>query len=154
MEEMRNELAEVKAGEMAKMDGFSAIAGKQALMSYCSMVPQDKAEKIALYNATNNPSGRLAEMINMEIDMVHVYVEQIEMIDQNTGYPVIVPRIVIIDKDGKSYQCVSKGVFNGLRKLFMPNCMGMPDTWTEPVKIRVKQVQKDKNSILVLEAVQ
>lgn len=152
MTENTNLAVSERASELATMDGFNAIAGSQMLSSYCSWNPETKEEKLALFNATNNPDARLAEMINMEIDMVHVYVEQIEMVNQTTGCPEIVPRIVIIDKDGKSYQCVSKGIFNGLRKLFMPNCMGMPETWTEPVRIRIKQVKKDKNSILVIEA--
>ena len=88
-------------------------------------------------------------MINMEIKVKDVYVEIVKLTYQNTGEEINAPRIVLIDNEGKSYQCVSIGIFKCLAKIF--NLFGTPDKWGSHLSLKVKQVKTSKGSALTLE---
>jgi hypothetical protein len=120
------------------------------LGSFYSLKPTTKEGRIDLYNAINTPDARLADFINMTIEAKDVIVEIVELLQEATGQLVHAPRIIIIDKDGKSYACVSIGVFSGLKKIM--KLFGEP-TWNEPVKMMVKQVTKAEKKMLTLELV-
>lgn len=115
---------------------------------FCSLSPSNEKEKIALYNATNNPTARLKSMINKPIKVKDVFVEVVTCVNKDTGEVKKCPRTVLIDDKGKSYTAVSLGVFSALRKLFA--IFGTPDTWDEPITITPIGVQKDKYEILTL----
>jgi hypothetical protein len=77
-----------------------------------------------------------------------VYVEVIDLTDEDTGESVQAPRIVLIDTEGKTYQAVSKGIFGSLAGLF--KVFGEP-TWEEGLPLTVKQISLGKNQMLKLE---
>lgn len=120
--------------------------------SFCSFTPATEADKIDFFNQVNMPQKRLKEMVNMEINLKHVYAETITFIDKETGEGVPGVRMVFIDDKGVSYQAASRGVYTCTQKLFQ--IFGMPDTWKKPVKIRPKEISKaaDRN-VLVFEIV-
>lgn len=120
-------------------------------MQYCSMMATTREEKAKLYNATNNPDFRLADMINMRIELKDVYVEAVQCINKETGAMNTCPRIVLIDKDGVGYQCVSIGVFSAIKKMF--GIYGEPQEWEEPIPIMVKQITKGEKQLLTLNVV-
>ena len=107
--------------------------------SFCSMVPKTDAEKKSLFKAMNNPDKKVSDMINLEIELKDIYSEIVELADQKTGEVIKLPRIVLIDSKGIGYQCVSKGMFSALKKLFQ--IYGMP-TWEKPIKIKIKSIEK------------
>lgn len=109
-------------------------------ISYCSMKPQNEKEEVQLFNAMNNPQHRLAECINMKLDIKDVYVEVVQMVNQATGVIQPAPRIVLIDTKNEGYTCVSLGVFGALQKIFQ--IKGEPTTWQHPLKIEVKSITK------------
>lgn len=118
--------------------------------SFCSMIPKTDEEKKILFKASNSPEKTLKDCINMTIDLVHVYAEQVTISDEKTGELTEVPRIVLIDKDGIGYGCASFGVYNGISKLMQ--IFGTPDTWKKPLKIVVKQINKSaEKSILTID---
>ena len=120
--------------------------------SYCSMKATTAAEKADLYNAMNAPAKRLKECINEVIEIKDVFVEVVHCTNTETGERVLVPRTVLIDSNGTGYQAVSSGIFNALRKLFA--VFGEPHTWTEPIKVKIKQISKSAtNNILTFEIV-
>lgn len=131
-------------------DMESNLMSQMELGSYYSIQPSTKEEGIQLYNYLNNPDERLADHINMIIEVKDVLVEIVELTQETTGELVKCPRIVLIDKNGKSYQCVSIGVFSCLKK--MMKFFGYP-TWVEPIKMKVKQVSKAEKKMLTLELV-
>ena len=158
MENLTNKEMEIfNVGAETKSEMIVAEDGSKMLMeltgnrqiAYCSLKANTIEEKKKLYNAQNSPDGKLADMINMEIDVKDVYVEIVKLTDQNTGEEINAPRIVLIDKDGKSYQCVSVGIFKCLAKIF--NLFGTPDTWKTHLTLKVKQVKTNKGSALTLE---
>lgn len=88
-----------------------------AQQSFCSVKATDVLQQAVLYKAMNNPDNRLSDCINMVILAKDLYVEVVECINESTGEKDIVPRIVIIDDEGKGYQAVSVGIFSALKKL-------------------------------------
>lgn len=117
--------------------------------SYCSMTVTTEKDKKTLFNAINNPSGRLSELINMPIEVADVYVECVECIDRDTGEIKICPRIVFFNSKGESFTAVSLGVFGALKKVF--GVFGTPDKWEKPLIIIPKQITKGEFKVLTFE---
>lgn len=120
--------------------------------SYCSLTAQTEEDKAVLFNAMNAPDQRLKEHINEVIRLKDIFVEVVYCTNKETGVVSPAPRIVLIDDGGVSYQCVSKGIFGAVKKLFA--VFGEPQTWANPIPVKVKQIvlAKDKN-VLSLEVV-
>lgn len=117
---------------------------------YCSFKAQTHEDKAKLYNMMNTPGSRLAEHINEVIQIKDVFMEQVTMINKETGESTVGPRIVIMDIEGNTYSSVSFGLLSAIRKLVM--IFGEP-TWENGISVKVKQITKDKNNILTLEVV-
>lgn len=115
--------------------------------SYCSIPASTRAEKAAIFNAMANPDERLAKMINKSIDVVDIYAEMVQMksekLNKETGELVektdSVPRVVLIDDNGKSYACASTGIFNAVKRLIQT--FGEP-TWTPPLRVEIQQIDR------------
>lgn len=139
-------MAENNTG-LATMDVRNAMSqnGSQA---YSSMRSGTVKEKAALYNAMSNPDHKVGDYINKTLVIKDIYVESIELTDEETGEVQIAPRIVLIDKDGVTYQAVSKGVFNALSRLIQT--FGEP-TWEEGLPCIVRQISLGRNQMLTLE---
>lgn len=123
------------------VDGAEMLVDLQtAQTSYCSMTPETDEERKALYNAVNAPAHRLSEFIGQDITISDVYVEIVNVTNEQTGEVSQAPRIVLFDGDGNSWSCTSTGVFGALKKLFA--VFGTPDTWGAPLTLRVKQIER------------
>lgn len=119
---------------------------KSASTSYCSLNVNTQKEKEHLFNIISSPTDRIANMINEIIELKDIYVETVELSNEETGEIIFAPRIILIDKNGKSFECVSIGIFSALKKLFQ--IFGEPCIWEKPIKIKIKQIQKGTKSIL------
>lgn len=151
---MSNELILSKdAFETDYIDQF-----KSQTLSYTSMKAETEVEKKALFNLMNSPQDRLSDMIGKTINVQHIYIEIVELEKKDdsgnavleNGKPVIqkAPRIVLIDKDGKGYQCVSVGILGAIKKL---QSLYGPMPWDKGIKLAVKQINKGNRRILTLE---
>lgn len=105
---------------------------------FCSMVAVDTKAKKTLFNATSNPA-KISSMIGKTIDLLHFYVEVIQVVSEQTGEIVNVPRVVLIDVKGNGYQGVSIGLYNALKRIV--SMFGMPETWDEPLTVEVQQIE-------------
>lgn len=105
---------------------------------FCSMVAVDTKAKKTLFNATSNPQ-KITSMIGKTLDLLHFYVEIIQVISEQTGEIVNVPRVVLIDAKGNGYQAVSIGMYNAVKRIV--SMFGMPETWNEPLKVEVQQIE-------------
>lgn len=145
------------ANEMAV---FTDYIGEltSATQSFCSMQAETKEEKKVLFNAMNSPDGRVSDLINKVIRVRDIYCETVVLTEKNdAGKPMTdengvvkertMPRIVLITDDGKSYQCVSVGIYSAVKKLIM---LFGPPTWEEPIELEIKQVKKGKLQMLTL----
>lgn len=113
---------------------------------FCSMNPEDDAGRKTLLNAMANPDYKLSDFINQEIVMKDLITEMVDMTSED-GEVKPTPRIVIIDDKGKSYQCMSWGIFNVLKRFMV--VYGEP-TWGNGIKVRVVQVQNKERKMLSL----
>lgn len=113
----------------------------------CSIKPDkdDRETSAKIYNAMNNPTYRVADFINKEINIVDYLVEITEIVNEEVGSVSTVPRVVLIDENGDSYQAVSVGIANALRNLVIA-CGDAP--FTPPVKVMVKQQATRNGSML------
>ena len=130
--------------------------------TYCSIQATDLASKAKVFNAMNNPDHRVGDFINKTIELRDVLAEVIEMDEKDENdQPVIDPetgevrriqavRVVLFDSKGESYQAVSTGIYNAVKKLML--IYGAP-TWEEPIKVEVKQISLGKNQMLTLNVV-
>ena len=105
---------------------------------FCTMTAVDKKAKATLFNATGNPD-KITSMIGKTIDLLHFYVEIIQVVSEQTGELCNVPRVVLIDKSGKGYQAVSIGMYNAIKRIV--SMYGLPETWDEPLSVEVQQIE-------------
>lgn len=111
-------------------------------VSYCSMKAETPEEKVALYNAQNNPEKRLKDEVNEVIAVKDLYVEAVKIVNQDTGESSMCPRIVIIDKDNVGHTCVSFGVYSAIKRII--KIFGEP-TYGKPINVKVRQISKGNN---------
>lgn len=105
---------------------------------FCSMTAVDTKAKKTLFNACSNPA-KISSMIGKTIDLLHFYVEIIQVVSEQTGEIVNVPRVVLIDAKGNGYQGVSVGLYNAVKRIV--SMFGMPDNWESPLTVEVQQVE-------------
>lgn len=122
--------------------------------TYCSMIVETKQEKIDFYNAVENCTTKLSDCVNQEIEFSNVYLQKTEVMEKDdkgnfTGVINDAVKIVLITPEGEGIASTSKGVLTSLYALF--NIFGTPDTWEEPMRVRVKQVSTSKGRTLKLE---
>lgn len=136
---------------MIKLDGFDVRAELTAEnLSYCSFDPDTQEGKVALYRAMNNSTGKIGEMVNRQIIVKDLFCEAVTVTDQNTGELIMLPRTVLIDMEGNSYQSVSTGIFGAVKRLI--RVFGEP-TWKDGLKVEIKQVAVKKGTMLTLDVV-
>ena len=138
---------------MAENTGLATVDVKDAMSAtgssaYSSLKSGTLKEKAALYNAMSNPTHKVGDFINKTIRVKDVYVEVIDVTNDETGETEQAPRIVLIDTEGVTYQAVSRGIFNSLSRLI--RTFGEP-TWEDGLPCTVKQISLGKNQLLTLE---
>lgn len=135
----------VKMNELMSKD--FVIEMEESERIFCSIVAETEEDKVKLFNVMNSPSGKVADMINMEIAVSDVVVETVRVTDDD-GEEAVAPRIILVTPDGDAYQCVSNGVYSALKKVF--KIFGAPH-WDAPKRFTVRQIKKGNNSVLTLE---
>lgn len=139
------------------INALATVNNDDSAIAFSSMKAETPQEKAALFNAISNPAHKLGDVINKVIFVKDVYCEVIDMqksdrdgnllFDEN-GEPVMdkVPRIVLIDREGDTYQAVSMSVMNNITRLF--KMFGAP-TWEPALPIEVQQRSTGSNRIYV-----
>lgn len=154
MQELIKNEEQVMTAPMMVMDESEKMIAdltQERKTAFCSMVPKNQDEQIILYNAMNNPEKRIKDMINLTIEVKHIFCEIVQCTNRDTGEISEQPRTVLIDTDGVGYQCVSVGIFSALKKIF--SIMGSPMEWKKPLKLKVVQISKNDRALLTLEMV-
>ena len=116
--------------------------------SFTSLRNETNEEKQIMYKAMSNPDKRLGDCINQVIYAKDLFMEMVDMTNEETGEVTTCPRIVIVDKDGASYQSVSFGIYNALKRVIQ--VFGTP-TWNEPIPLKVIQVTRKEKKMLSLD---
>ena len=110
---------------------FSGVNNKV----YCSKVATDEKEKKELFNALESCDALLNDCVGQEIEIKDIYVEEKQVIDDETGELKTKFRTIIFDKAGQTYATGSYGIFNVMKKIIQ--IYGLPDTWEKPIKVKV-----------------
>lgn len=114
-------------------------------------------EKKALYNAINAPDYRISEFINKRIDMRDVVINAVVLTagrDDNVpnawtprGEDQDAFRVIIIDKENKTYTATSSGIYNSVKNIF--NIFGTLH-FDEPMPVEITQVKTKNGNTLTL----
>lgn len=132
-------------------ENFAIIRPEGTTTAYCSLKADNDRDRVTLYNATATPAERIKDHINEQIQVAHIYVETVMLVDEQTGEATDAPRTVLITPEGVGYVAVSRGVFNAVRRIIA--IFGEPSTWDAPRTVRVKQISRGTNNVLTLELV-
>ena len=141
-----NENSELQVVDKGEEMALSLAGEKKS--SYTSLGNTTNEEKQILYKAMSNPDKRLGDCINTVIYAKDLFMEMVDMTNQETGEVTSCPRIVIVDKDNVSYQSVSFGIYNALKRVI--SVFGTP-TWDEPIPLKVIQVTRGEKKMLSLD---
>lgn len=124
---------------------------------YCSLKNDGTRKSQAMiFNAINGADEQVADHINEVLELVNVVAHPVTLTDEETGEIVNALRVVLIDKNGKSYVAVSGGIANAVSRIM--GIVGDPSNgaWEkEPVKVKIKQVKtrNGNNKVNTLEMV-
>lgn len=90
--------------------------------------------KIKLYAALQN-AEKLDEHLNEALLMTNAVAQAVQVTDDQTGEISNTVRVILVTADGKAYAATSPTLAAGLNTMF--GIFGTPNTWTEPLAIRV-----------------
>lgn len=71
----------------------------------------------AMVKASGKADFTADDLPGMAMKVCYLIVQSVNLLDKNTGEIVTVPRVVMIDKDGKSCQFCSVGIFGSVKVL-------------------------------------
>lgn len=114
---------------------------------FSSMPTKTFEEKLGTLEFLTN-STPLDEMMGKAIQLTHYIIQPIEMPDQETGELRSVPRVILIDADGKAYHAISTGVYSSLKNISA--LAGMPATWEGPVTVTPNKEKSPKGTVYTL----
>lgn len=136
--------------DVAIAQPIQPIQSNKYSSTYCSIKANTPEEKMVIYNGLNTCDHLLNDFEGQIITIKDVYMQEFEGIDKNTNESTMKRRVIIFDKDNKTYVTGSSFIFNALKQLFA--IFGTPDTWPEPlyVKVTKKQVNDGKALNLVI----
>ena len=117
---------------------------------YCSKVAETEKEKKELFNALESCDALLNDCEGQEIEIQDVYVEEKQIVDEETGELKTKFRTILFDKSGQTYATGSYGIFNVLKKIV--SIYGLPNTWEKPLKVKVakRPIGNGKKSLTLI----
>ena len=143
---MANDIA---ISENNSIESFSGGVGRL----FTTIKGEDFSAKLALNNAIADAEP-IDKHLDKWINLKDIVVQDVEFTDEDesTGEVTTTPGImvVLVDDQGKAYRAFSNGVFRDLQRLL--NILGDPNTWPDPVSVKVVQTVSGKNRFYNLRA--
>lgn len=102
---------------------------------YCSKVAETEKEKKELFNALESCDALLNDCVGQEIDIKDIYVEEKQVMDDETGEIKTKYRTILFDENGQTYATGSYGIYNILKKIVQ--IYGLPESWEKPLLVKV-----------------
>ena len=102
---------------------------------YCSKIAETEKEKKELFNALESCDALLNDCVGQEIKIKDMYVEEKQVIDDETGELKTKYRTILFDENGQTYATGSYGIYNVLKKIVQ--IYGLPESWEKPLKVKV-----------------
>ena len=104
---------------------------------YCSIIAETEESKKQLFNALETCDALLNDCVGQEIEIKDIYVEEREIIDEESGEVKPKYRTILFDANGQTYATGSYGIFNIVKKIV--SIYGLPTSWENPVKVKVSK---------------
>ena len=86
---------------------FSGVKSKM----YCSKVTETEQEKKELFNALESCDALLNDCVGQEIEIQDIYIEEKQVIDEETGELKTKYRTILFDVNGQTYATGSYGIY-------------------------------------------
>lgn len=102
---------------------------------YCSKVAETEKEKKELFNALESCDALLNDCVGQEIKIKDIYVEEKQVMDDETGEIKTKYRTILFDENGQTYATGSYGIYNILKKIVQ--IYGLPESWEKPLVVKV-----------------
>ena len=117
---------------------------------YCSKLAETEKEKKELFNALETCDALLNDCVGQEINIKDIYVEEKQVVDNETGELKTKFRTIIFDESGQTYATGSYGIFNILKKIV--SIYGLPTTWEKALKVKVakRSIGNGKQSLTLV----
>lgn len=126
------------------------IAGNATV--YTGLRPEDKKDKVALYNAINNAQEiweYLETNPKLIVECVNIIAHDTTIADMNDDTVELDKvRVILVGKDGKAWSTSSEAAFSAVQQIFA--LFGEPYTWDEPLKIRPYKKKGNKSGMFFL----
>lgn len=121
-----------------------SINNRNIMSSLTLNTPEEKKK---MFNALQNPTGTLKSLINTEFALKDVIALEDEYKDNETGELRPVTRWVLFNDKGESYITSATGINNAMKFLFLT--YGTPETWKDPITIKIIQKTLSNNGNLL-----
>ena len=78
---------------------------------------------------------KLAIILGTGLGPIVDYIEEKQVLDEETGELKTKYRTILFDKSGQTYATGSYGIYNVLKKIVQ--IYGLPESWEKPLKVKV-----------------
>ena len=140
---------DIAISENNSIESFTGGVGRL----FTTIQGEDFSAKLALNNAIADAEP-IDKHLDKWINLKDIVIQDVEFTDEDesTGEVTTTPGImvVLVDDKGKAYRAFSNGVFRDLQRLL--NILGDPNTWPDPVSVKVVQTVSGKNRFYNLRA--
>lgn len=135
---------------MENQEKSLSLFGEMQSKVYCSMNVTTDEEKKKLFNTLESCDVLLNDCVGNEIAIKDIYIEEKNVVDEETGELRIKYRTIIFDENGQTYATGAYGIYNVLKKIVQ--IYGTPDLWQEPLKVKVakKPIGNGKQSLTLI----
>ena len=140
---------DIAISENNSIESFTGGVGRL----FTTIKGEDFSAKLALNNAIADAEP-IDKHLDKWINLKDIVIQDVEFTDEDesTGEVTTTPGImvVLVDDQGKAFRAFSNGVFRDLQRLL--NILGDPNTWPDPVSVKVVQTVSGKNRFYNLRA--
>ena len=143
---MANDIA---ISENNSIESFTGGVGRL----FTTIRGEDFSAKLALNNAIADAEP-IDKHLDKWINLKDIVIQDVEFTDEDEATGEVTTTqgimVVLVDDQGKAYRAFSNGVFRDLQRLL--NILGDPNTWPDPVSVKVVQSVSGKNRFYNLRA--
>lgn len=119
---------------------LSGLATTNGIFTTVKGTDFDSRRKI--FSAVNDAKP-VSDLNGKPFVIADLVIESTEFVNEKTGEIEPSVRTIFITPDGDAYQAFSGPVFNAAKRLL--GLLGEPESWPEPVKVRVTEEGKGTN---------
>ena len=124
------------------------VTGAPAM--YSSIKASTFDDRKATLEALTN-SEPVSEHIGTVINLRHIIVQSVTMVNRESGRAEPQPRVILIDDSGTAYHGISKGLFLAVRNFI--GVLGEPSEWPGALPIVVKRERASIGHFFTIEVV-